>query len=240
MKKMFLFTMMVVVCMGLFYASPGNALTFSDDFNNSTTINKFWWTDSASGGNTISQEGGRLFMTQTNYSGGSGMGFNFKITGDFEMKVDYTLVNWPSDNYERVGLNASSFGAVERSQHPGWFGESYVNHFSALGDGVYTAGTTDLSGTLRMLRSGNTVTGSYWNGSDWTVIREYTGLALTNETFVGFSIWNGYASVPVKVAFDNFYISAPETLNPVPIPASALLLGPGLAGLAGLRRRFKK
>lgn len=203
--------MAIFACVGLFYAPPSEALTFSDNFNGSA-INSFWWAPSASGGNTLAQTGGSLVMTQSNSSGSSGMGLNFQITGDFVMQVSYTLVNWPSSNYERVGLG-SGVGTVERSNNPGWFNDAYLTDFDVVGGGIVWTNTSDLSGTLELVRSGDTISGYYLNGSSiWTLIYSYTTPAIANPTSVGFAIWNGTASVPVTVDFNNFSISAPGTL----------------------------
>jgi len=222
------------------FMPSANALTYSDAFDGGA-LNSFWWTPSVSGGNTLSVTGGQLVMTQSNSSGSGGVTFNFNVTGNFVATVDFTLTAWPADNYERIGISSSAIGAVERSQHPGWFNEAYLTHFSAVGDGVIPVSTTDTIGKLKMERSGDTVTGSYWNGSGWTDIRSFSSSAVSNNTSIGLSIWNGYASVPVEIAFDNFSLNAPNTPDPsgVPEPATMLLFGVGLVGLAGTRR-FKK
>ncbi len=55
----------------------------------------------------------------------------------------------------------------------------------------------------------------------------------TSELFIYFNGENGYAN---QVAIDNI-----NGYNaPVPIPGALLLFGPGLVGLAAIRRRFKK
>jgi hypothetical protein len=226
--------------LGLFacsFLSTAGAFTFTDDFSG-TGPNAVWWTASASGGNTIVQTGGRIEVTQSQISGASGLGFNFPVNGDFEAQVDYALIDWPLGNYERIGLGGSVFGVVERSQHPGWFDEAYLTHFSVLGDGVYPTPTTDLQGTLRLVRSGSTVTGQYLKDGGWVDIHSLTNPAVAADTLVGFSVWNGYASVPVRVAFDNFRLDAPAMANPVPEPQTLvlLLIGLGIVGTVARRR----
>lgn len=237
MKKMLGWLFLIGTLSVCIFMPSANALTYSDAFDGGA-LNSFWWTPSVSGGNTLSVTGGQLVMTQINASGSSGVTFNFNVTGNFVATVDYALTVWPANNYERIGISASAIGALERSQHPGWFNEAYLTHFSAVGDGVIPVSTTDTIGKLKMERTGNTVTGSYWNGSGWTEIRSFTSSAVSNDTLIGLSIWNSYASVPVEIAFDNFSLNAPNTPDPsgVPEPATLLLFGLGLVGLAGVRR----
>jgi hypothetical protein len=91
-----------------------------------------------------------------------------------------------------------------------------------------------------MVRSGSTVTGSFWNGSGWTELSPLTDAAVPADTLLGIAIWNGYASVPVTVAFDNAYLDAPSMTNPIPEPASGLLLAAGLAGLGLAQRKTRR
>jgi hypothetical protein len=220
---------------GCFLSSAG-AFSFSEDFSGAGP-DTFWWTPGATGGNTVVQTGGRIEMTQSDISGTGGMGFKFQVTGDFQVQVDYALLDWPAANYHRIGVGAPGW-VVERSQHPGWFDEAYLTHYSALGDGVYPVPTTDTAGTLRLVRSGSTLTGQYLGSNGWVDIHSFTHPGASADTLVGFSIWNGYASVPVKVAFDNFRLDAPDMANPVPEPQTLamLLLGLGVVGAVSRRR----
>jgi hypothetical protein len=70
------------------------------------------------------------------------------------------------------------------------------------------------------------------------------------ETFDGLSflgydwytvIFYGDASYDSRVYVDGVSLKVSEgTVNPVPLPGAAWLLGPGLIGLAALRRRYRK
>jgi hypothetical protein len=217
------------------FASPAHAaLTFSDDFSG-PAINAFWWTPSTVGANTVALENGRIVMTQSNYYDSGGLTLNFNVTGDFVATVDYSLIDWPAANYQRIGIS-SIFGAVERSQHPGWFDEAYVADFQ---HNISTVGTTDTTGTLKMERTGSTLTGSFWNGTGWTFIGSFTHGTLLADAPLGLALWNGYsyATLPIKVSFDNFHLDAPG-MAPIPEPAgyAMLLAGLGLIGFIARRR----
>jgi hypothetical protein len=225
----------VALLAGCFASSANAALSFSDDFSG-PAINSFWWAPSTIGANTVTLENGRIVMTQSNYYDSGGLVLNFNVSGDFVATVDYSLIDWPAGNYERIGIS-TGFGAVERSQNPGWFDEAYVSDFQ---HNITTVGTTDTTGTLKMERTGSTLTGSFWNGTGWTFIGSYTHGTLLADAPLGLVLWNGYsvASLPIKVSFDNFYLSAPD-MAPIPEPAAyaMFLAGLGLMGFVARRRR---
>jgi hypothetical protein len=240
-RKLFLSFILSALVLG-FGIGSAQALTYTETFSGSS-LNSAWWTSSATGGNTVDVVGGQLIMTQSFYYGSSAITFNYNLAGDFEVSVDYALLNWPTNNFERIGLSASGIGPVERSNHIGWFGDAYLTHF---GDGVYfTNPTSDLSGKLKLARVGSTISGFYWSGSDWTLIHSYAA-AGTDVTTISLAIWNGYVNnsdSPVKIAFDNFTIYAPDTPGPVqgvPEPATILLLGLGLVGMIGAKKKIHK
>ena len=65
-------------------------------------------------------------------------------------------------------------------------------------------------------------------------VLEYTSAASVAPDQLKITIANGY----YELEFDNIRLDAVSTV--VPLPASLILLAPGLVGLAAIRRRFKK
>lgn len=219
-----------------------HAYTFTDDFSG-PSINTTMWTPEVvvTSDSTITLANGRIEMAQSDWFGGSALAFNWPVNGDFDFQVDFTLLDWPAANYERIAISGSVFGAVERSQHPGWFNDAYVAHFSVVGDGVNPVSTADSSGTLRVTREGSTISGYFKSGQGWTLIHSLTSPSFANDTMLSLTSWNGYASVPTRIAFDNVRLHAPAMSDPVPEPATwALVLSALLpAGWLARRKRLR-
>lgn len=211
-----------------------SALTFTDDFNNNI-IDPTWWTVTATGDSTIAAANGRVEIMQ-GAAGFAAFSFVTPVVGDFVVTVDYTLINWPTNNQERLVLNAyggpTSQLAIERisdtqyDPSPQRTGEVYLTDFT--GQGLLGTPTSDTSGTLRLERTGDTVHGSFWDGTGWNVIGTYVAagegsLART----MGMGMFPGNTTTTgVKVALDNFALYAP-----IPEPATSGLLIGGLAWL---------
>ncbi len=236
MKKLWL---MVAVFSSLII-SPAMALDFSDDFN-SPTLNTFWWEISSSGSTSVSHVNDRIEMTQGADESSGSLAFKFSITGDFSAAVNYEILDPVTAGYnnERIGLSGS-FGAVERVSDSRFGGEVYLTHFASAGVSP-SISTLDTKGRLLVTRVDNLMTGYFWDKSSpdpvkWAPIS--TGAYSADDTTVGVSIWPWNATPGVKVAFDNFTLSAPETVV-TPEPASMVLFGLGGAAMAFARRRSK-
>ncbi|MCL5960389.1 MAG: hypothetical protein M1358_13965 [Chloroflexi bacterium] len=152
--------------------------------------------------------------TQTVGSFAAGADSVCQLTGEFDMQVDYILNAWPSHNGVRVGLTTgytrAGVGAVERLDFNG--GEVYAADF--LGTQALT-NTNDLSGKLRMARTGTTITGYYFNPGtgQWVRIGSHDGPEASRDVPFGLGMWSHswvFGHQEARVAFDNFIVTRGE------------------------------
>jgi hypothetical protein len=106
-------------------SSAAIAGTYVDNFD-SGLVNPFYWAIDTTEGSTLTPVNERLEVVQgTGSMVGSAvhLKFNFAITGDFTADVDYTLLSWPANNYERAGISSGApitepLAAVARVSDP--------------------------------------------------------------------------------------------------------------------------
>jgi|SRR5207302_9035453 len=89
-----------------------------------------------------------------------------QMSGDFDLQVDYALVNWPARNGVRFGLGAD-VNSVQRASNPHSADNTYTTEFSGH---IVSVETPDKSGRLRLTRVGTTVTGYYLSNRTWVQI----------------------------------------------------------------------
>ncbi len=138
-------------------------------------------------------------------------------TGDFDIQVSFKLSVWPQANGVRVNLFV-----LASPSDPGLF----VERFSASTTDIFPTGeyyyyngptvpTSDLSGQLRLVRVGTSVTGYYKSGLTWVQI----GGPATHDGDLTFVISAGsinsvFAHQQVKVTFSDFIINSGTLVCP--------------------------
>lgn len=208
--------------------------TLFDDFGNNTINTALWDVISAGSGPEVAVQGGRLEVTipagsKETTSGvfAAGLISRFRLTGDFDIQVDYALLDWPPVNGVRTGIIASvepgTYGpmAVERASdaHVTFVSgtEFYVADFE-LQEGLGTfVPTGDGSGALRLGRTGTEWSAYYYSGGRW--LRFYSiPRGTTEDVYVCLAAWSHdytFAGKDVTVALDNFIINKGQIIHPI-------------------------
>lgn len=173
----------------------------------------------------------------TDSTGNAGVISKFTVIGDFDVRVNYVLNTWPSNNGIGLSLGFHTLSGGAADAVIGRNENSYVwtIQINPAYHEVYTAPTSDTSGALRLTRTNDTITAYYLNGA-WQTLGSATDAILAHDGI--YTLLALETSTPnvgtASVTFSNF--------SQVPIPPTILLLGGGLVGLVlpGLRRRMKK
>jgi hypothetical protein len=152
---------------------------------------------------------------------GGGLKSNCLVNGDFDYQVDFKLLLWPPSSGVRVGLiiTDSPTPAVERTdwgptENPTLPRQVYLMDFGGNVQGI--AATTDLNGTLRMVRTGSILSGYHLSPNGWVLIAQGSTVNVGPIHF-GFSAWSHnvfFAGEEVKVGFNNFVINSGQLLCP--------------------------
>ena len=138
----------------------------------------------------------------------AGVDFECTVIGNYDATIDFKLLTWPPAgpmgimlaqdfvyNLRLVGLGGEQL-----------YGANFKGDFRA-------AATTDMTGTLRLKRSGTVVTAYYWDtSSGWVALHSLDDPDFANRTYIRFLTWSQRANTGAEVAWRNFSITA-DTLN---------------------------
>jgi hypothetical protein len=211
------------LCLVLLPGTQTEAQVFLEDFDDDS-INPVVWTVELFGvGPQLAEANQQLQIEFPSASSGvafgGGLVSNFLLRGDFDVQVDYRLLTWPFSNGVRLALAIEGEYGVERtsfgsqSDYPGLPREVYLTHFLDGATG-FTA-TSDVTGTLRLVRTGATETGYYYNSGDWIPI--HTGPGPTQDVAIQIHAWShdyAFMDWDVLAAWDNLVVRRGELVWP--------------------------
>jgi hypothetical protein len=187
-KRAFWFSTVVILGSVAVWSMPVlAAAVWSDPLTGSQVDPTRWTISTSSADMTVAPSSEGVLMS----TAGSAHGASFvaaisslcSVEGDFDVQVDYQLGLWPAKSGVRMGLTAGSksgFGAtIERDslsatdvpvQKPG--SEVYLTDFEPMSGGTFMdVPTADVQGTLRLVRSGGSVTAYFASaGASWTIV----------------------------------------------------------------------
>jgi hypothetical protein len=186
---------------------------FTDDFNDGVR-DPFWHVIQDPGG-TVSEVNGRLELAISGSATPGGQfnqvdehyGSNCTLPGDFDMQVDYSLLQWPAGDGMFAGLSSIfTNAAIFRFSSTG--GEAYTAFSGPTAIGVPT---TDASGSFRLVRAGSTLTAYYHaSGVDaWTQLLSTSADA--GNAVVGLGLQtpaSAFGHADASVAYDNFRLNS--------------------------------
>ena len=207
---------------------PPVVATISDTFDTDYIDGTKWYEICCSGtGATLAENAGDLeyaFAPDTTPGGqfstaGGHVGTRCRFPGDFDARVDFALVDWPSGNGVVVSLYAFLGAAntalqVNRSSSAVW-GEQYGGWFDQEAPG--SAQLPDKTGTLRLLRKDGLVTGYFLHNGNWQTLSTHR-IDLPATIALGANVGPGYGTSfggqQVVVDLDNFTVTGANPACP--------------------------
>jgi len=198
----------------LLATSPRAPLT--DGFDGGARDASLWHQINDPGG-SVTQTGGRVVASIDAGAVPGGQynqvdehfGLQCQVAGDFDVRVDYTLLQWPHLGGFRANLSAffanASVGraSIAVPWAPTW-NDDQVAGYADGGNGEFAS--SDVSGTYRLVRHAGIVTGYVAQGSDWRPV--FSGAANGPSTMgMGLSTAaSDFGHLSGSVAYDNFQL----------------------------------
>jgi WD40-like Beta Propeller Repeat len=192
---------------------------FGDDFNDN--VRDPFWHVIQDPGASVDETNGRVEISIAGSAEPGGpfnqidghYGSNCSLPGDFDMQVDYTLLQWPQGDGTFAALHSFFIGAfVSRHSDP-FAGDRYAAFSGPAFTGV---STTDLAGSFRLVRYGDVLNAYYRSlGGAW--VQLLSAPANPGEAVIGlglFALAGQWAHQTASVAYDNFRLNSGGLICP--------------------------
>ena len=223
MKKLTLLFTFLALAGFLFNTSTSRAQVFTETFDGTELDLSNWEISAPLDGSTVSQDDELLLMNDDTFGSfcntdglfgpGVGIALRHKLTGDFDIQVDFSGfagigVDWVQAFFN-VFQDMENQLHIKRIQGPSANGIQTVALVNNSPNQNNVIGNNTSSGTLRIARSGSTIT-TYDNlGLNHTINGAFTGDVIVS--LVLFVPLGGYTS---NLAYDNFTINSGTLVEP--------------------------
>ncbi len=203
----------------------GNDWVLRDDFS-SPNIDQRLWTPSASKDCSVTQSNGQMVLTIGPNASGDKFSAECQSTwgikGDFDMRVDYELLDWPEGNGVRIGMSSvgksiqrTSIGSSEPTPDAPY--DIVAADFGENGRDLYRNSTK--RGSMRLVRSGKYMLGYHRDTGNWKLVY---GAAVGDFDlpWVIIGAWThdfAFSHQQVRIAFTNFTVRRGTITGPVPV-----------------------
>ena len=208
----------------LLNSSSTSAFTGSLSYNN--TMNPSQWKTLKSGsGPTVTKNNQRFEINIPANSSSkdviaAGMMSLYQLKGNFDVQVEYKLLNWPLHNGIRIALIAHGVinstedpnRSVERASFGSKMDQPYEVYLTNFHDNSTTTTTTkittDMSGKLRITRSGFILTSYYYKSGNWIPMHSvHEDPKDVNIALLATTTEHTFSHQDIKIVFDNFVIN---------------------------------
>ena len=196
-------------------------VTISDSFDGDFVDPTIWHQVRTDANVSIAEQEGRLLVTVGAGAVPGGtydmidvhVGTQCSFTGDFDARVDYTLLEWPSADNVLVGLSAIYAGAVVGRESGTQSGDQYT---AWVGPSNGSVPLPDGSGSLRIARIDGIATTYIWHRGRWSrlAVGSSQGAAVLGLQAMWADRQFPFGRQEVKVAFDNFTVTGANPICP--------------------------
>jgi WD40-like Beta Propeller Repeat len=194
-------------------ALPQLAAPLAEGFDDGVVDTARWHTI-IDPGSSLAETGGRLDLAIAPDAVPGGqfnqvnthIGLQCSLPGDYDIEVDFELLDWPARGGVYASLNAF-FANAGVSRWTNQWGDQFTAWSDGIGNSVPATGAR---GSFRLARLGATLT-AYARAEDGDWITVLSGPAAAGDAVAGIgvtAVGGQFQNVPARVAFDDFRLSS--------------------------------